>query len=129
MITSPARFAGRISTLIYNIFTNVHIQATSAIILSADISDHLPVLIHLDLAPLTKTEPTTYFSRNLNGNSMERFKILLTEIDWSPVIDLCKSNDPTVAYHLSVYSRSPTIKRSPYFNAPGISAILLNNHG
>ena len=67
MITSPTRFAGRTATLIDNIFTNAPAQVTSAIILSADISDHLPVLIHLDLAPL-KTGPTTYFSRNINDS-------------------------------------------------------------
>ncbi len=98
MITSPTRFAGRTATLIDNIFTNAPTQVTSAIILSADISDHLPVLIHLDLTPLTKTGPTTYFSRNINDSSMEHFKILLTEIDWSSVLDICKQNDPSAAY-------------------------------
>jgi len=98
MITRPTRINGPTSTLIDNILTNAPTRVIETVILAADISDHLPVLMHLDLSPLSNTEPTVYLSRNINDSNMEQFKFLLSEIDWSLVLDLCNQNSPTAAY-------------------------------
>ena len=102
MITRPTRITGLTSTLIDNIFTNVPTRIIDTVILAVDISDHLPVLIYLDLTPLTKTENDVFLSRNISDNNMEQFKLLLEDIDWSLVLNLCTQNNPTTAYDIFV---------------------------
>lgn len=98
MITRPTRIIGPSSTLIDNILTNVPTRVIDSVIVAADISDHLPVLIHLDLTPLSNNESAIHLSRNVNDSNMEQFKSLLLEIDWSLVLDSCNQNNPTAAY-------------------------------
>ena len=102
-ITRPTRITEYTSTLIDNILTNTPSRIIESAILTADISDHLPVLIFLDLNPLLSSESNIYLTRNVCDNNMEQFKVLLEKIDWSSVLDLCNKYETTAAYDLFIH--------------------------
>ena len=65
MITRPTRINDSTSTLIDNILTNVPTRVIDTVILAADISDHLTVLMLLNLSPLSNTERILFTSHDV----------------------------------------------------------------
>jgi hypothetical protein len=98
-ITLPTRISDTSATLIDNIFiNNISLKCKSGIVYS-DISDHLPVIIHLSSAMNVKNLSYTK-TRCYDAKSIENFNIALSnDSRW---VDLDRlsliNNDPSSAY-------------------------------
>src|SRR6218665_993994 len=82
-ITRPTRITATTSTLIDNIFTSTPANVLDSLMVVTDVSDHLPILINLDLAPSWIHGTNSSLVRNINDSSMKVFKSLIEQIDWS----------------------------------------------
>ena len=99
-ILRPTRITEFTATLIDNIFTNAWTKLSDSSIIISDISDHLPILVSLDITPCSTNTSTTCPTRLINDATMEHFKELLSKLDWSLVSSACILNDPNLAYTL-----------------------------
>jgi hypothetical protein len=100
-IHNPTRISDKSATLIDNIFVNcVKCKYSSAIVYS-DISDHLPVALHLT-ANLPKVEKTDSISKRFfDTRSIEEFNIQLSNTSWDEINETMIFNpDPNCAYEL-----------------------------
>src|SRR6218665_1778948 len=70
-----------------------------SLIVVTDVSDHLPILINLDLAPSWIHGTNSSLVRNINDSSMKVFKSLIEQIDWSSTFQLCDLDNTEAAYN------------------------------
>ena len=70
----------------------------SCVILN-DVSDHLPSLsiIHNCLPALEGTPQSV--SRNLNDKNLDKYRDILTNVDWSEILDDCDVNENMKKFH------------------------------
>ena len=95
----PTRITETSSTLIDNIFSNNMQHSMKTAIIYGDISDHLPVVMHIDLK-LRKNKPDVSRTKRVYSlASIEQFKLALTDIVWDDVVNayMC---DPNLAYNI-----------------------------
>ena len=88
----PTRITGTSSTLIDNIFFNGITYKFETAIIYNEISDHLPVAIHIHLK-LSKIKPSLEFKRRkYTTEKIELFKRDLLDADWNPVYTESRNN-------------------------------------
>jgi len=93
-ILKPTRITELSSTLIDDIFTNSLCQDIDSCILIEDISDHLPILLFLNLNPPSTTNPVNLNKRYFNNLAKDKFIKSLKENDWSILDNLCITDGP-----------------------------------
>ena len=98
-ICQPTRITDFSATLIDNIFVSCSKLDYNSAIVYSDISDHLPVALHL-LARLPKIKLVSNATRrSFDAKSIENFSHCLANSNWNIVYDaLCISSDPSHAY-------------------------------
>ena len=85
-IRYPTRITSTTSTLIDNIFTNVHDLEYNAVIIYNDISDHLPVLLCSKVDLLHNSSKSTPVKvRTFDNGSITAFCTSLGNVDWAPI--------------------------------------------
>jgi hypothetical protein len=106
-ILRPTRITETSATLIDNIFTNSLCVGQDSCILINDISDHLPVLLHIDLYPSSRTSLSPSYKRTFNDQAKSTFINSLLTTDWTFVDELSISSGPNIAYKafFDVYKR------------------------
>ena len=90
-IRSPTRIANTSATLIDNIFINsVQYRMKTAIVYS-DISDHLPIALHLETNLVKNIRPNSIVKRAYDENSVKCFNADLASFNnnWNAVYDHC----------------------------------------
>ena len=99
-IRYPTRVTEFSATLLDNIFTNnIHYMMDSAILYN-DISDHLPVILHVNLK-LDKVKKCNTISKRLyNEESISNFKHELTNVNWTDLYAASNSDDAKIGYSL-----------------------------
>ena len=99
-IRKPTRITDDTATLIDNIFVRCNKFYYDAAIFCNDVSDHLPIAIHLKyIIPIPAFNSTK--KRKFDSTKNDEFKLLLSNIDWNAVIDPCLLNsDPSKAYDI-----------------------------
>lgn len=100
-IQNPTRISDISATLLDNIFVNCVKYKYSSAIVYSDISDHLPVALHLT-SNFPKIAKTEYISKRFfDARSVENFNIQLSNTNWDEIKDLANSNsDPNYAYEI-----------------------------
>ena len=90
-IRNPTRIADSSATLIDNIFVNSVQYHMKAAIVYSDISDHLPIALHLETNLIKNIQPNTIVKRIYNEDSEKRFHTDLANMsnDWNAVYDHC----------------------------------------
>ena len=86
LISKPTRIAEHSSTLIDNIFTNMHPLPEAGIVIS-DITDHFPIFTDFKIfSPRPKTEEI--YKRNFSNDNIELFIENLNNVDWSVLYNM-----------------------------------------
>ena len=99
LILQPTRITVSSATLIDNIFTNSHDGILESAILTADISDHLPVITWIDITPTNLSNLRNLrMTRSFSNDNITHFRSLLDNTDWKPVLDLCLHNESDLSY-------------------------------
>src|SRR6218665_810180 len=118
-ILQPTRVTTSSATLIDNIFTNVWPKMLSSSIIVTDISDHLPVIAWFTPQEPKKDGPVLLSTRKINDDTLDQFRYLLSQQDFSLVSEFCKNKDCNNAYATfldivtQIYNQSfPLIKKS-----------------
>jgi hypothetical protein len=101
-IHHPTRITATASTLLDNIFSNNMKYKMESAILYSDISDHLPVLINVDLKLCKGTVSSSRSSRMYNIESIELFKHALSCTDWDDICHDSVHNDPSDVYDVFI---------------------------
>src|SRR6218665_1404699 len=138
-ILRPTRITAFSATLIDNIFTNCPNYNMDSCILIDDISDHLPIMLCIDLFRTTSRVSTTPNKRIFNDKGKDALKQLLQITDWSTIEQLADSEGPDVAYasfiskYISPYdlafpiTTSAKVKKSNGPKQPWMSTALLKS--
>ena len=138
-ILRPTRITEFSATLIDNIFTNCPNSNTHSCILIDNISDHLPIMLCIDLFLTTFRVSTTLNKSNFNDKGKDAFRQLLQITDWSTIEQLADSEGPDVAYasfinkYKSLYdlafpiTTSAKVKKSNGPKQPWMSTALLKS--
>ena len=96
VIKRPTRFTETSATLIDNIFTNITNESTLTGILTADISDHLPIFYIYKLSmPDNVNNTNVKFRRLINDAKIDNFCDILSQAGWS---DLYPIEDVNLCY-------------------------------
>ena len=91
-IHHPTRITETSATLLDNIFTNnIRYKMKTGIVYS-DISDHLPIIMHVDFN-LRRNKPFVRCKRFYNEDSVDNFKCALSNENWDEVC-----NNPDVSH-------------------------------
>ena len=101
LITYPTRISDSSATLIDNIFVNTNKFPCKSAIIYNDISDHLPVVAHVEVNFKKNFKlPTTFVKRCINNESLALFNLHLQHNGvWDEVYQsLHNSSDPSAAY-------------------------------
>ena len=96
-ITKPTRITSTTSTLIDNILCSSISKLIDSFIIVTDISDHLPVMVRVDLNSCSQL-PIHTQTRRIDETSITHFKAQLAQINWSSVHTFCSNNNPDIAY-------------------------------
>ena len=98
IIRNPTRISETSSTLIDNIFVNSSRYKVSSAIVYSDISDHLPIVLHLETCIIKKVLPDTIKKRFFDKNSTAQFlNELANPVIWSEVYNRCQMDADTNA--------------------------------
>ena len=93
LIDKPSRITEYSATLIDNIFTNeLNIESKSGLILN-DLSDHLPVFCVCDYKIQRKCQKKSIFVRNIDQESLSKFKNQLVNENWDDMYNSINVND------------------------------------
>ena len=85
LVTNPTRIADNSATLIDHILTNSSSTKHQSFIICSDISDHFPILHHLDFnKPKNVTPPVE--TRNFSTANIKKFKIAMKSYNWDHVL-------------------------------------------
>lgn len=99
-IRHPTRITETSATLLDNIFSNNLQYKMDTAILYSDISDHLPVVMHIDLK-LQKNKFVNLRSiRIYDSDSIEKFKLALSHVDWAGICSDYICSDPNESYNI-----------------------------
>jgi len=99
LILQPTRITDSSATLIDNIFTNSFDGILESAILTADISDHLPVITWINTTPTNFNNLRNLkMTRTFSNDNITYFRSLLDNTDWNPVLDLCERNEHDLSY-------------------------------
>src|SRR5688572_9023201 len=137
-ILKPTRITDLTSSLIDNIFTNKWNKVNISSIIVTDISDHLPIMVRLDLNMPKCNKMETLNQRKTGKQEMEYFQSLLNEINWTEITAACANEDANMAYnkfivnYKNAYNKafplySPTKSRKRQNNQPWMTSGLLNS--
>ena len=97
VIRSPTRITTKSATIIDNIFINCNSSYDGAIIYS-DISDHLPVAIHIE-SKLSKNKTSNLITKRfLPQSKINEFNDALLLKSWLEVNQLSVNDDPSASY-------------------------------
>ena len=102
VIRAPTRITTRSATILDNIYVNCSSSYDAAIVFS-DISDHLPVAVHIDVYLDTKNEPKYLYKRFYSQEQIEAFNVELFDVDWTEVNQLSEprfQRRPIISYSL-----------------------------
>jgi hypothetical protein len=92
-INFPTRIGCDISTLIDNIFINVHqYVGYETIPISNGLSDHEGQLLIINVSSKVIKEKHTYYHRKINNDSLYDFQMKLSFESWEPVFNSCDLN-------------------------------------
>jgi hypothetical protein len=131
LILQPTRITDSSATLIDNIFTNSHDGILESAILTADISDHLPVITWINTTPTNFNNLRNLkMTRTFSNDNITYFRSLLDNTDWNPVLDLCARNEPDLsykafvdtfkaAYNMAFPLRPEKLSKKTLCNSPG----------
>lgn len=98
-INKPTRISNASATLIDNIFVNCIKPDYSSAIVYNDISDHLPVALHLK-SNLSKIAKQSCLKRYFDAKSIGNFNAELANTNWDALYEiLSKRSDPSEAYN------------------------------
>lgn len=97
VITEATRITPNTASLLDICITNKRPPLCAAGVLSAEISDHLPVFCLIPLSLDRHQRQAEKFIRKINDQSLEHFRGLVSVTDWASV---CKESDPNKAYAL-----------------------------
>lgn len=117
-INRPTRITTSTATLIDNIITNACFEQTiNPAIVYSDVSDHLPIFIHVKLLCVKQLQPNYPLKRNMSESNKSIFLQRLIDIDWNQYIN--NNNDVNIQYNAflekysSIFNESfPLIKVS-----------------
>ena len=137
-ILKPTRITDLTSSLIDNIFTNKWNKVNISSIIVTDISDHLPIMVRLNLNMPKCNKMETLNQRKTGKQEMEYFQSLLNEINWTEITAACANEDANMAYnkfivnYKNAYNKafplySPTKSRKRQNNQPWMTSGLLNS--
>ena len=114
----PTRITGNSATLIDNIFFNSISYKYDTAIIYSDVSDHLPVAIHIDLQ-ISKKNPVSHVKkRYYTPEKIHAFKQELYNIDWSNINEETSNlNDPRRSYTLFINTLPKVLKLLPTHNS------------
>jgi len=103
-IKYPTRITEHSKTLLDNVFVNLSIMSFDSVILFNDISDHLPVAIHLMSVLARRKEGFFPKSRPYDLRLIENYNIAaVNDARWAEVNRLSlEENDPNAAYDYSL---------------------------
>lgn len=94
LIDKPTRITNHSATLIDNIFTNVFSNSSNGIIITDEISDHLPVFSLIDYKGITtKSKPVYKLTRYVSPDNLTKIKHDLKDVNWSKVYDANSVDD------------------------------------
>ncbi len=99
-ICHPTRITESTATLLDNIFTNNLRHRMETAILYTDISDHLPVVMHIDLKLCKNKFSNSHTTRLYSLESIEQFKLALGCTRWDDVCNDSIPSDPNKAYNI-----------------------------
>ena len=95
-VTKPSRITHNTATLIDNIYVKSHhMYRSKSILLTTDISDHLPCLLLIDCECHVKKQPLEFQCRKLSEEALLNIKTYLVQNDWTSVDNL----DPNDGYN------------------------------
>ena len=123
LISKPTRVVNHSATLIDNIFSNILPLPDSSIILS-DITDHYPIMTHIDLTSAAKNTFPLPKRRRANKENLTSLNASLDSADWSCVYN---SNDINESFdnflnifnkHLDVHIPKQKDNRVNYKTSP-----------
>ncbi len=118
-ISKPTRITHRTCTLIDNIYVSNSLgQNMKSMILTTDISDHLPCLTLLQNAKGEMNTPFNVTSRKLDANKMLRIKNSLKTVDWSSLENLGPDDGynfviNTITQALDIIAPKKTVRINP----------------
>jgi len=102
-ILYPTRITDTSSTLIDNTFINNITNHFDTAIIYNDISDHFPIAMHFDTLFLKPKLDIEYSKPLYNPQTIESFKIALSEVDWSAIYRLStECVNPSECYSLFI---------------------------
>ncbi len=100
-IHHPTRITESSATLLDNIFTNNFKFRMKSAIVYSDISDHLPVVLHVDMQVNKYNNSLNYSKRVYDSDSIEQFKLALNHADWNDVLnEAVVVNNTETAYNM-----------------------------
>ena len=105
IVNKPTRVAKNNATLIDYIITNSFMdQENLAVILKTDISDHFPIFtISVKHRLDSSDKKVTIRKRIINADSIQEFRVVLSEVDWGNLHSISDPND-AYEYFLKVFS-------------------------
>ena len=86
LVTKPTRINENSATLIDHILTNSNVQEHDTFILCSELSDHFPIAHQLNFTK-NKQKKSTFETRSLSEQNIERFKTAINDYNWSHVTD------------------------------------------
>ena len=97
-INRPTRITTSSATLIDNIITNACFEHNiNPAIIYSDISDHLPVFVHVKSMHVKQLQSSSQFKRNFSENNKSAFLQRLSDADWDKYI---KNDDVNIQYNV-----------------------------
>jgi len=97
-ILRPTRITETSATLIDNIFTNLINEKQDSCILINDISDHLPIILIVDIDPSSPVIPPPSTKRKFSLAAKTTFLNSLDHTDWTFIDNLATTDGPDTAY-------------------------------
>lgn len=98
IITKPTRIIGTTATLIDNIWTSKIELTTSSYIMRTDLTDHFPIVSQFkNHEQFSKNNSSVSMHRNINDRTLKLFRDVMSETDWSNVL---QSQCPNEAFNI-----------------------------
>jgi hypothetical protein len=102
-IRHPTRITDQSATLIDNIFMNCIQDDFDSAIIYSDISDHLPIAVHIKNKVIKNNRSKNVKKRVYDQKSIQNFKIHLSLISWEDLYNILRvQDDPCQAYLSSI---------------------------
>ncbi len=92
LITRPTRCTPKSASLIDHIVTNSRFNKFQSILLTSKISDHFPIILHLNTTKCF-VSPTLIKYRNFSEENINKFKNAIRAINWNVLDDMQYTQD------------------------------------